>query len=117
MIVSQMGTSVPAVNTSTYRQSINKFLAWHDLHALQTVEEIQLFTELRCITLDAKGEKAARAATAKREHRDTLALELLWLDGRQKRGKATVKRGRVHITTTRSAAHRGGYALSIVGLA
>lgn len=83
--VSQLGTLKPAVNATTYRKTINKFLAWHDRHTLQTVDEIQLFTDLRCITLDAKGKEAACATAAKAEHGDTLALELLWLDSRQKR--------------------------------
>ena len=108
---------MPAIKTNTYRQSINKFLARHNLHACQTVEKIQLFTELGCITLDAEGEEAARAATSEGEHGDALALELLWLDGRQERGKTTIERGRVHVTATRCAAHRGGYALGIILLA
>jgi hypothetical protein len=88
--VSQLGTLKPAVNATTYRKTVNKFLAWHDLHTLQTADEIQLFTDLRCITLDAKGKEAACATAAKAEHRDTLALELLWLDRRQKRRKAAI---------------------------
>jgi hypothetical protein len=83
--VSQLGTLKPAVNATTYRKTIDKFLAWHDLHTLQTVDKIQLFPDLRCITLDAKGEEAACTTAAKAEHRDSLALELLWLDSRQKR--------------------------------
>lgn len=80
--VSQLGALKTAVNATTYRKSINKFLAWHNPHTLQTVDEIQLFTDLSCITLDAKGEEAACATAAKAEHRDTLALQLLWLDSR-----------------------------------
>ena len=97
VLLAQLGTTVsqlralkPAVKATTYRKTVNKFLAWHNLHTLQTVDEIQLFTDLRCITLDAKGEEAARATASKAEHRDTLALELLRLDSRQKRCKAAI---------------------------
>lgn len=44
--VSQLGTLKPAVNAITYRKTVNKFLAWYNLHTLQAVDEIQLFTDL-----------------------------------------------------------------------
>ena len=103
--------------TSTYRQGVDEFLAWHNLHTFQAVDEIKLFTYHRGVTLDTDGEEAACAATTIGIHSDTFAPEVLWLHRRHKRGKATIEGTCVHVATASGNTHRGGHTLSVIFLA
>lgn len=105
------------LQTSTYRKSVDEVLAWHNLYTFQTVNEIELLTYHRGITLDTEGEEAACAATAISIHRNAFAPEVLWLHSRHKRGEAAIKRASVHVATASSNTHGGAYTLSVIFLA
>src|SRR5262245_42567704 len=57
---------------NTYCESVNEFLAWHDFHACQPIDEIHFLLDIRGITFDTQCEKANSASAPECKQADTL---------------------------------------------
>ena len=97
-------------------QCLDKLLTRNDVHAREAVEEVHLGPDLGRVALDRDSPVARRAPTAKREHRDSLALDVRRRDGGQQRCEPAVKRSRVHVPAPLRALHRRLDVLLVVVL-